>query len=792
MADDVCASCGERNAAGTEFCGSCHAFLGWDRVEARPDPGSQRSTPTQPNPTGPKPVQPDSPGPAGTTGRRAPDQRRPDHGPPADDPWATTVRPVEPAAVDPADGRLRAKTDTQKIVAPATGEPASLIVRVANASEIVDGYAVEAIGAPGWLAVEANQLRLFPGDEEALAVRLRVTSTKLIPAQQVEVVIRVRSLSWAPAHVDLLLQVVVPVVDAPVQLHVEPSLLRVRDRGTVECVLTVDNARSNTDKHVRLSGSDPELAVQYRFVPPMLDLGPGAAERTRVIITAPEPEPGQEISRSLTVTAFDGTRSINAVITLQQATTVRGEEPLVRLEVEPSLLRVRDSIIGNGRLVADNRGGTQWIELRLRAVDPERVVRVDWSQPALRVPPGGTAQIDFRLQAPMPDAGTEVSRPVTIDATYGNRTTTTTVTFVQTASVSPMETLGLRLDPAMIRVHDADSANAQVVVDNRRGRAGVRVNLEGSDPERIVRFGFSPPYVDVGPGQVQVVGVRVDAPRPAPGEESSRQLRVTATDGRSTVEASGSLLQTSSRAAIEVLGVSLDPSVLRLGGRRRGSMAAIVDNRNGAQPIRVTMTGDDPENAVRFRFTPTTLDVPPGRLARTMVSVEVPRGATGRELTRSITIAASDGRSAAQATGSLIQLAASKRPVARVLWTLFGAFAMIIGSLLTWDAVSGQRGIQIGLNVIIRRLRLNVDLGPAEQIISAGLVMIALAVLAIWGLVGQGRLTRMAAFLGVVLLVAVFVTLSALGFRVRPDIGALVALLGCIAAYIGGLLGRRR
>ena len=113
------------------------------------------------------------------------------------------------------------------------------------------------------------------------------------------------------------------------------------------------------------------------------------------------------------------------------------------------------------------------------------------------MPPGGTAQTDARLEAPLPDAGTEVSRTVTFSAMDGRRTSTATATFVQAASASPMSTLAVRIEPGTLRVSDVDSATLQVVLDNRRGLSGVRIFLDGSDPERAIRFTFSLPVVDL-------------------------------------------------------------------------------------------------------------------------------------------------------------------------------------------------------------------------------------------------------------------------------------------------------
>ena len=160
---------------------------------------------------------------------------------------------------------------------PATGQPATLTVRVMNTSTIVDGYGVEAPGAPAWLIVESDQIHLLPGTEEALAVRMRVNSTTLLPAQQIDLMLRVRSMSQAGVHQDVPIEVTVPIVDVPVQLHAEPRLLRMKDTDSGRCTIAVDNSRSNRPMLLRFSGSDAEQAVKFDFDPPIVDVGPGAS-----------------------------------------------------------------------------------------------------------------------------------------------------------------------------------------------------------------------------------------------------------------------------------------------------------------------------------------------------------------------------------------------------------------------------------------------------------------------------------------------------------------------------------
>ena len=668
MAEYVCDRCGEVNPVGTVFCVNCHAFLAWDRVErderlegdeAFPRSGEARPPSEQNLETRVMPqvrVPATAPGAAGDTESSAP----------------TDV------PSDSSEGLFRITAELREVTVPPTGDPATLPVRVMNTSAIVDGYAVEAPGAPGWLTVESSQVRLLPGAEDALPVRMRVTSATLVPAQRLPVLLRVRSMSQAPAHADVPVLVIVPVLDVPVRLNPQPRLLRARDRDTAECTISVDNSSSNRPVQLRFAGSDPELAVRFSFDPPVLEVGPASSGSVVVAVTAPRPEPGQEITRQLTLTALDGSRRVDTMITFQQST-----------------------------------------------------------------------------------------------------------------SASPMSTLAVRIEPSIARVQDADSAMLQVTLDNRRGRSGVRIFLDGSDPERAIRFTFSPPALDLAPGQVQAVSLRLDSWRPPAGQEWTRQFTVTASDGYTSTDASGSLAQASSRAAIELLGLRLDPSVLRLSGRR-GVLRAMIDNRNGAQPIRVGLRGDDPENIVRFAFVPSVLDIPPGQVASSNVTITAPRAPAGQQVTRPFAILASDGRSEVQAEGSLIQSSAERRPLARVLFTLLGALALIIGVFSPWRVVSDQQGVDFTVAAFADAFDFPLNLMGAEILISVGLAILVLAALMIFGLTGRsGRLTRLSALLAAVLVVGTFVAIAVVGGDIRPGRGAILVLLGCVAGYIGGLLARR-
>jgi hypothetical protein len=668
-AEYVCDRCGEVNPIGTVSCVNCHAFLAWDQME-----GDERREGEQP--TGQKSREPRGVSEQNLETRVAPRIRVPVTAPETDRNPASPTRHSVPT--DSTEGLFRITAEQREVVVPATGEPAVWSLRIMNTSAIVDGYAVEAASAPRWLQVESIQIRLLPDREKALAIRMRVAPPSPVPAQRVQIMLGIRSMSQAPAHAIVPVVITVPVLDVPIRLHAEPTVLRVRDRDGATCTVVVDNSSSNHPVQLRFAGSDPELAVGFRFEPPVLEVGPAASASVVVTVTAARPGPGQQISRALTVSAHDGSRRVDTVIT-----------------------------------------------------------------------------------------------------------------FVQAASASPMSTLGVRIEPSIVRVQDADGTTLQVILDNRRGHSGIRLFLDGSDPERATRATFSPAVVDLGPGQVRAVSLRLDSWRPPPGQEWTRQFTVTASDGYSSAEALGSLVQSSSRAAIETLAVRLDPSVLRLSGRR-GGLRALIDNRNGTQPIRVTMRGDDPENIVRFTFAPGILDIPPGQVASSSVTLTTSWAPAGEEVTRPFVILGSDGRFEVEADGSIIQSSAERRPLARLLLTLFGALAMILGALLPWWAVSDQRGVDLNVDSFAQVFGFNIDLRGAESSISVGLVIMALAILMIFGLTGRsGRLSGIAALLGAMLIIGTFVAVAVASGDIMPARGAILALAGCIAGCTGGLLVER-
>lgn len=228
------------------------------------------------------------------------------------------------------EGLFRITAGQREVVVPGTGEPALLFVQVINTSAIIDGYSIEALDAPPWLQVESSQVHVLPDSEEPVPITMRVASPTPVPAQQIQITLRVRSMTQAPARAVLPLVITVSVLDVPVRLYAEPSVLRALDQDSATCKLVADNSGGNRPLQLHLVGSDPKLAVHFLLEPHILEVGPAASAFARVTVTAARPEPGQEISRSLTLTAIDGGRRIDTSITFVQATSASPMKSLVQ------------------------------------------------------------------------------------------------------------------------------------------------------------------------------------------------------------------------------------------------------------------------------------------------------------------------------------------------------------------------------------------------------------------------------------------------------------------------------
>jgi hypothetical protein len=357
--------------------------------------------------------------------------------------------------------------------------------------------------------------------------------------------------------------------------------------------------------------------------------------------------------------------------------------------------------------------------------------------------------------------------------------------------------LEVRAEPRMLRARDNAPAACRVVVSNTRSNRWAQVRLTTTDPEQVVRATWEARKLQVPPGGEAATNLQLDAPPPEPGGEVSRTITISAAEGDLQTETTVTLEQSASRAAIDLIALRLNPSVLRLGGRHRGHLAAVVDNRSGGAPVRVVLSGHDPEKSLDFAISPATLDVPPGQERSATVTITAPGTPPGKEVTRPLTIVASDGRADTRVDGSVIQLASSRRGIARLVFTVLGALTMILGALLPFaDGLDDKSAVQLtpaqiatqhGSDFFDRH-----SAAGFENVVSLGLLLILLAGLVLLGLTGTtGKMTRRAALLGILVVLASYIGATVANDATGPGSGVVLALVGCVLAYVGGLLARR-
>ena len=461
--------------------------------------------------------------------------------------------------------------------------------------------------------------------------------------------------------------------EVAMSLRVEPSLVRVRDAAVGQLDITIDNRRGSRTRRIFLGGRDQERIVHFSFSPPSIDVLAGEVGRARVKVEAPPPPPGQESTRPITILASsEGVADMEAAATFVQSTAAAPVDVPLAIRLDPSVVRVRDTAVGQLEVVIDNRTGNRVRRVFLTGRDPERLVRFTFSPPSLDVLPGDIGRARVRLEAPLPDPGQEATRQVTVVVADGGKEIESIGTFVQTTSPKPVETpVALKLEPSLLRVRDTPTGQFQVIVDNRQGIRPRRITLAGTDPERALGFSFWPPVVEVGQGQVARSNGRVDGYPPEPGREVTRQFSVSASDGAKEVETDGTFIQsTSALPPDEPMTIRLEPSVVRVRNSGSGSTVVQVDNRGGSRPRRIQFGGHDPERVVRFTFDPPVLDLAPGQIGGVRANIAAPRPDGGEQSNRPFTVVASDGSRETETTGSFVQESSDWRPLWRILLTV--------------------------------------------------------------------------------------------------------------------------
>ncbi|PYF99344.1 hypothetical protein SAMN05216184_10754 [Georgenia satyanarayanai] len=331
---------------------------------------------------------------------------------------------------------------------------------------------------------------------------------------------------------------------------------------------------------------------------------------------------------------------------------------------------------------------------------------LDVSPAPLRLMPGdeGTLEVALRIRdgALVPAQRLTVQLHVCSESAPDRR-----VPVAVTLTVAPHgPPATLDVQPRLLRLTDEARARFVVRIDNRRANYPQGFELSGGDPEGVVRFGFVPRVVQVPAGQLVEVRGHFMAPAPAPGQDATRQLTVTAAnDGGESVATLTLVQHTSPEPEVVPVGVRLSPRELRVTNAVAADFEVHVDNRGGREAVELALGGRDPARSLVITLAPQRLLAPPGQVTvargHVQLTEAVPRG---RTVVRPFTVVAGDGASEHEAPGSLevtmtpspittAQLQVTPRHLTRAD-TRHGSFAVLV------DNTAGQQPLSVRLTAV--------------------------------------------------------------------------------------------
>jgi hypothetical protein len=471
----------------------------------------------------------------------------------------------------------------------------------------------------------------------------------------------------------------------------------------------------------------------------------------------------------------------------------------ITIVAEPQVVRLRDQTSGRFRLRLDNTGSNYPQRYALSGSDPERVVRVGFRPRTVEVPPRRVVYVDVCFDAPALDYGQQAPRALNITAASDQGPVDTVVNVVQERSQAPSDSpVRLRLEPSITRIRDKTSAEISLHVDNRRGSKDRRLVFTGRDPEGRVRFAFSQQQLHIRAGDQARVRARIEAPLPHPGEDVERAFAVVCNDGADESEATGSLVQAASPSAITTAKIQLEPEHVVVRNRRRGRFRVTVDNSGGTLPLSVWLSGSDPEGAVRFRFKPPCLAVPPGSIGRASLNIAANLPGGGQEIAREIKVKADDGVGMVEAEGRFTQSMSEILPLLRLVLTFVGGLLVVLGAIRPWFL--GGPSYDIGRLLELQNVVQFKALGELENIQkleaitqpAARAFMLMLAGVMMLGILSsRGKFTVVAGFLAGMLMIGYTAYAVSEFHSSGPAYGALLIMLGAVMGVIGGFCIKR-
>ncbi|WP_019180842.1 zinc ribbon domain-containing protein [Microbacterium yannicii] len=538
MAERICGVCGTRNDADARFCKNCDSYLGWDVGASTLD--GEALTGTIPTVVGMVPAEPAPiPGAAGSTATRAPET--------PDSVAATAeVAAAGRSSADlaqPARGSLTVTAEEPEVVVTPDA-PADVAFTIENTLTIVDGYVLEALDPPSWLAVAHPDVHLMPGEVGSVALSVGLRDDTMVVAQRVPLTVVVRSMEDPERNAAVSVVVTVPPHGPRPTLEARPTLIRLDGAGSGEFSVRLDNRAANYPQTVGMGGGDPEGVVSFVFTPDVVEVPAGAMVEVPVSFTAPQPAPGQQLNRQLTVTATNDEESITTTLTLVQSTAAAPADAPIRVQVEPSSIRLIDATEADFEVHVDNRGGHSGVTVVLSGRDPERRLSFAFAPARFVAAAGQVTRAHGRVRANLPPHGSSESHPFTVIASDGTTDVETSASLEIATSAGAMATAEVRAHPEKLDIGKRGEGEFSIEVDNRRSAQPLNVVLAGRSDDGLVRTRFTPPRLTVAPGSVGHARMSVSSPHPRPREIGVRRIAVLVSDGTQRLTASAELMQT--------------------------------------------------------------------------------------------------------------------------------------------------------------------------------------------------------------------------------------------------------
>ncbi len=161
------------------------------------------------------------------------------------------------------------------------GRTATVTVTVRNTGTVVDRYTFEVLGAAApWVRFSPDSLSLFPEASGTVNLVLAPPREPTVHAGPTPMGVRITSSEDPEGSV-----VEEGTIDvgafSDITLELVPRVARGRVVGRAQ--LAVDN-RSNCSYRARAEGTDPQMALQFRFRPAVVDIAPGGAQFVKVAI----------------------------------------------------------------------------------------------------------------------------------------------------------------------------------------------------------------------------------------------------------------------------------------------------------------------------------------------------------------------------------------------------------------------------------------------------------------------------------------------------------------------------